>query len=204
MLGRVSIKGNSAYAGQAGLSATVTAAVALANELNFDHSCTPEQGRLLSVLARGWNGGRIGETGTGCGVGLAWMLDVTDAGTSFVSIELDRQRADRSAALFGAHENVRIVQGDYSELLNYGPFDLLVLDGGGKGKDDGIDKAIDPTAGWLAVGGTIVLDDFVAAGQPGAEAHDEARHHWLNHPALHATEVRLNSETSTIVGLRVR
>ncbi len=200
----MSIKGNSAYAGQVGLSATVATAVALANELNFDHSCTPEQGRLLSVLARGWSGGRIGETGTGCGVGLAWMLDVTDASTSFVSVEMDQQRADRSAELFSPHENVRIVHGDFSELADFGPFDLLVLDGGGKGKDDGIENAIDPTAGWLAIGGTIVLDDFIAAGQPGAEVHDAARDYWLNHPALHATELRLNSETSTIVGVRVR
>lgn len=198
----MSERGNSAYAGLSALPDVVSAAVALANELGFDNSCTPEQGRLLSVLARGRNGGRVGETGTGCGVGLGWMLDVTDASTSFVSIELDRQRADRSAALFASRENVRILCGDWSELVSHGPFDLLVLDGGGKGKDDGVDAALDPTAGWLAPGGTIVLDDFIPAGAPGADAHDAARRYWLDHPALHATEIRLTDATSTIVGVR--
>lgn len=202
--GRVSEKGNSAYAGVSGLPALVSAAVELADEIGFDNSCTPEQGRLLSVLARGRNGGRVGETGTGCAVGLSWMLDVTDASTSYVSIELDRRRAKRSAALLAGHENVQIIFGDWTQLVEHGPFDLLVLDGGGKGKDPAVDTAIDPTAGWLAPGGTIVLDDFIPAGQPGAAQHDPARHYWLNHPALHATEIRLTSATSTIVGVRMR
>ena len=53
-------------------------------------------------------GGRIGETGTGCGVGLAWMLDATDESTSIVSVELDPGRAAASAALgASAHDHAR-------------------------------------------------------------------------------------------------
>lgn len=78
------------------------------------------------------------------------------------------------------------------------------LDGGGKGKDLPGDAPLDPAAGWLAMGGMIVLDDFIPAGQPGAGQHDEARRHWLDHPALRAAELRLSPTLATIVGVRVR
>lgn len=200
----MTIRGNTAYADIQGLPAQVVAAVELADRLGFDNSCAPEQGQLLAVLARGWSGGRIGETGTGCGVGLAWMIDAADSGTSFVSVEMDQQRAAASAELFADRPEARIVHGDWTALGDYGPFDLLVLDGGGKGKDPSIDSPIDPADGWLAVGGTVVLDDFIPAGQPGATEHDQARQHWLNHPCLKATELRLSPTLATIIGVRVR
>ena len=49
---------------------------------------------LLRVLAAGRAGGRIGETGTGCGVGLAWLVSGADATTTFVSVERDADLAD--------------------------------------------------------------------------------------------------------------
>jgi predicted O-methyltransferase YrrM len=182
----------------------VSAAVDLATRLGFDNSCAPEQGRLLSVLARGRTGGRVGETGTGCGVGLAWMVGATDPATTFVSIEADEGRAAASAGLFASHSQVSVRHGDWTELAEQGPFDLLVLDGGGKGKDPETDPPLDPAARWLAVGGMIVLDDFIPAGEPGAAEHDGARRHWLDHPALKATELRLSATLATIVGVRVR
>jgi predicted O-methyltransferase YrrM len=200
----MAIGGNSAYSNCDGLPPLVHAAVALANRVGFDHSCAPEQGHLLTVLARGWTGGRIGETGTGCGVGLAWMVEATDPTTSFVSIELDHGRASMAADLFADHPHVRVEQGDWTGLVEHGPFDLLVLDGGGKGKDPSVDSPLDPAAGWLAMGGTVVLDDFTPAGCPGAPVHDAARRHWLNHPLLRATEIRLSATLATIVAVRVR
>jgi predicted O-methyltransferase YrrM len=200
----MAIGGNSAYADVRDLPDLVRAAVALAQRLDFDHSCAPEQGRLLSVLARGWVGGRIGETGTGCGVGLAWMTDATNSRTSLVSVELDEQRAAASADLFSGHDNVNLLQGDWTQLREHGPFDLLVLDGGGKGKDPSVDSPLDPADGWLAIGGAVVLDDFTPAGQPGAPVHDPARQHWLEHPLLRSTEIRLSPTLATIVGVRYR
>jgi predicted O-methyltransferase YrrM len=82
----MAVGGNTAYAGITDLPPLVGAAVELATSRSFAHSCDPAQGRLLSVLAGGQVGGRIGETGTGCGVGLAWMLDATDESTSIVSV----------------------------------------------------------------------------------------------------------------------
>jgi predicted O-methyltransferase YrrM len=200
----MSVGGTTAYAGIADLPSLVRAAIEVASSQGFDNSCAPEQGRLLSVLARGRTGQRIGETGTGCGVGLAWMIDATDQSTSFVSVECDPSRAAASAALFAGRPNVRVLRGNWTDLREYGPFDLLVLDGGGKGKEPGDDPPLDPAAGWLAVGGTVVLDDFTPAGQPGAPAHDPARRYWLEHPALRATELRLSSTLATVVGTRVR
>jgi predicted O-methyltransferase YrrM len=132
------------------------------------------------------------------------MLAATDESTSVVSIELDPHRAAASAALFAGQPNVRVLHGNWTELREYGPFDLLVLDGGGKGKEPADDPPLDPADGWLAVGGTIVLDDFVPYDRPGASAHDQARRYWLGHPALQATELRLSPTLATLVGVRVR
>jgi len=198
ILGDVTVRGSAAYEKIEDLPELVRAAAAVASSQDFDHSCAPEQGRLLSVLARGYVGRRIGETGTGCGVGLAWMVDATDASTSFVSVEIDASRAEVSGEVFANLPNVRIVNADWTALLAFGPFDLLVLDGGGKGKEPADDPPLDPTDGWLAIGGTIVLDDFT----PGDVSHDEARRHWLNHPALQATELLLTPTLSTVVARR--
>jgi predicted O-methyltransferase YrrM len=198
----MSIEGTSTYAGMTDLPSTVAAAVKLAGDQGFENSCVPEQGRLLSVLARGWSGGRIGETGTGCGVGLAWMVDATGSDTSFVSIEIDEIRAAACADLFAARSNVRVLHGDWRELLPHGPFDLLVLDGGGKGKDLSVDTPIDPTAGWLTLGGTVVMDDFTP-GPRESTVEDSARRYWLEHPAMRTTELRLSPTSSTLVGVRV-
>jgi predicted O-methyltransferase YrrM len=126
--------GTSAYRDMKYLPPLVHGAVKLAADQGFDHSCAPEQGRLLSVLARGWSGGRVGETGTGYGVGLAWMVEAAAPSTSFVSIEKDPHRVAATQSLFAAHPQVRILSGDWTDLVGSGPFDLLVLDGGGKGQ----------------------------------------------------------------------
>ena len=200
----MAIGGNTAYNQVTGLPRLVAEAVELAALMHFDNSCAPEQGRLLSVLAGGRSGGRIGETGTGCGVGLAWMIEATDSDTSFVSIEIDAARAAAAADFYRDFPNVQVVGGSWQQLIEHAPFDLLVLDGGGKGKDPGIDSPIDPADGWLPIGGMVVLDDFIPAGQPGAEQHDPAREHWLNHPCLKAAEVRLSPTLATIIGVRIQ
>ena len=199
----MSIDSTRAYAGLSDLPPLVAKALDAARDLGFDHSCAPEQGRLLSLLAAGQSGRRIGETGTGCGVGLAWMVDAADPSTTFVSVERDAQRAATAAGLFADHPNVQVIHGDWTDLRDHGPFDLLVLDGGGKGKSPG-DTAVDPADGWLRTGGTIVLDDFTPMGEPGAPAVDDARRHWLEEAGLRAAEVRLSPVLATIVGVRAR
>ena len=200
----MAVGGNTAYADLVDLPPLVRAAVAVASSQGFDHSCAPEQGRLLSVLTQGATGLRVGETGTGCGVGLAWMVGAADSSTSFVSVERDPIRSAAAADLFADHPNVRVLCDDWKALREHGPFDLLVLDGGGKGKEPGGEPPLNPADGWLRVGGTIVLDDFMPTDQPGASAHDEARRYWLEHPSLRATELRLSATLATVVGKRLR
>jgi hypothetical protein len=107
--------------------------------------------------------------------------------------------AERSAP----HEQVSVLTGDWSELLDQGPFDMLVLDGGGSGKtlDDG---RVEPRE-VLRPGGSLVIDDWTPwEGWPPSEAGEFAhsRLHWLEHPDLLASEVRLSPTLSTIVAMR--
>jgi predicted O-methyltransferase YrrM len=133
--------------------------VTLCERLELAHACRLEQGRLLHALATG-TVSSIGETGTGCGVGLAWLSSAAGPDVQLVSVERDPVRAAESAALFAHQANVTVVCGDWTLLEQYGPFDLLVLDGGGNGREG---RAADP-AEFLRRGGTVVVDDFT----PGA------------------------------------
>jgi predicted O-methyltransferase YrrM len=191
----MTLGGTATYHGLTDLPPLVAAAAALAERARFDLSCLPAHGRLLSVLAAGRPGGRIGETGTGCGVGLAWMATAADPSTTLVSIELDPDRAAASRDLFAHLPNVTVLTGDWAELEGHGPFDLLALDGGGGGKSG--EEPIEPRR-WLAPGGTVVLDDFTPRT---AWPHDDPpRLHWLEHPDAPCTEVVTGPTSCTLVG----
>ena len=195
--------GTSLYQLTDGVPPLVARAVDLARRLSFEFSCRPEQGGLLQVLARGRAGGVIGETGTGCGVGLAWMLSGTGPGTRFFTVERDGQLAEAVRHMFADYTNATVLNDDWSALAAHGPFDLLVLDGGGSGKAPG-HTVVDPKL-MLKPFGTLVIDDFtpLASWPPSHDGHvDLARLHWLQHPDLLATEVVLCPQMSTIVGIR--
>ena len=81
----MSPQGTAAYDGRTDLPPLVERAVGLARRLSFAHSCRPEHGRLLQALAGG--AAMIGETGTGCGVGLAWLACGAPPGVRLVSVE---------------------------------------------------------------------------------------------------------------------
>ena len=87
----MSLEGTAAYDGLTDLPPLVERAVDLARRLGFANSCRPEHGRLLHALAAG--AGTIGETGTGCGVGLAWLASGARPGTRLVTVEIDTERA---------------------------------------------------------------------------------------------------------------
>ena len=92
----------------------VREAVRFARSVNFDLSCLPAQGRLLQALVHGRPGAVIGETGTGCGVGLAWVVSAADSSTSVVSIERDEDLAKGTAA--AGYTNVTVVNSDWKSL----------------------------------------------------------------------------------------
>ncbi len=198
------------YADWPDLPPLVQRAVAIANEKRFISCCTPQHGELLRVLARGRAGGVIGETGTGCGAGLAWMASAIGPETRLVSVEIDAVRAAACQALFADLPNVTVLHGDWRQIERYGPFDLLVLDGGGGGKRAN-DKPADP-ASLLKPGGTVVLDDLYPALEFWPEeagprdeygrSVTEARAYWLTHPDLFAAEVRTHPQVGAILGTR--
>jgi predicted O-methyltransferase YrrM len=180
--------------------AIVQAALRHAHEVGFANACLPEQGRLLEVLARGRAGGRIGETGTGCGVGLAWLASASDPATTLVSVERDPALATAADELFQDWPNVSVLHGDWTAIAEWAPFDLLVLDAGAK-----VDPVrLDPVD-LLAPGAGLVIDDFSPmrtwpprfAGEVDAE-----RLHWLEHPLLLTTEIRLTASASALVAMR--
>jgi predicted O-methyltransferase YrrM len=199
----MSLDGTRAHlSGPGDLPPLVERAARTARHLGFPHSCRPEQGRLLQALAAGAR--RIGETGTGCGVGLAWMVSGMRPGATAVSIERDPVRADAAAALFsGLAPEVAVECGEWPAIAAHGPFDLLVLDGGGQGKSPA-DPPADPVA-LLRPGGVLVVDDFTpSAGAPPVHegAPDTARLHWLDHPALRTIEVPLAPDLATLLCTR--
>ena len=175
-------------------------ATALAERTGFAHSCWPEVGRLLAVLAGSVRGGLIGETGTGCGVGAAWMASALSPDTRLLTVELDAHRARAARELFESVPNVRVIEGDWRELLPHGPFDMLFVDGGG-GKREGQEEVL----GALRPGGLVVLDDLWPEGMAPPEPRgqpDPVREFWLNDPRLAATEILTGPRMAVILATR--
>jgi predicted O-methyltransferase YrrM len=173
----------------------VARALALERKLGFERSSIREVGRLLHVLAAQRGRARVGELGTGCGVGAAWIVSALPPRVPFVTVELDETRARAAAGLFVADENVRVLQGDWHELMpSEAPFDLLFLDSGKQHPEvDGED-----VIGLLAPGATIVMDDLT----PGRPGPDPVREFWLDHPQIAALEILTTPTTAGIVGTR--
>ncbi|KAB8164690.1 SAM-dependent methyltransferase [Streptomyces sp. 3MP-14] len=205
----MALHGTRAHGAGDALPSLVRRALDAARANGFAFSCRPEQGRLLQLLAAGAPTA-IGETGTGCGVGLAWLASGARPGTRLTSVERDRGRAGVARDVFRDDDRVEILHGDWRRVEERGPYDLLVLDGGGQAKGGGAGRAAGESAAdparLLAPGGTVVIDDFTPAttwpprfnGAP-----DAARLHWLAHPELRATELRLAPDLAVIVGTRL-
>jgi predicted O-methyltransferase YrrM len=182
-----------------GLPPLVARAEALAERLGFTRSCAPETGRLLHLLAAQRGRARVGEIGTGTGVGAAWIVSALRPEVPFVTVELDSERAAAARALFADDLAVRVLEGDWHSVMPAeAPFDLLFYDGGGKQRPDSDGEGV---LGLLAPGGTLVMDDLT----PGrAAAGDPVRSFWLSHPELAASELTLSRATAAIVAVRVR
>lgn len=177
----------------------VARAQALAQELGFTLSSRPEVGRLLRTLVAGIRDGRVGEMGTGTGVGAAWMASGLGPNGTLVTVDHDAECAAAAARLFADLPNVQVLHADSAALLAHGPFDLIFVDGGGgvKGTPDG-DRQVSggdvlaPLLAALRPGGTVVLDDLTPEAAWPPEWHgqpDPTRELWLNDPRLAAVEV---------------
>ena len=185
-------------AGRAELAPPLVArAVALAARRGFTHSCSPETGRLLHVLAGERGRRRVGETGTGAGVGTAWMASALDPTVPLFTAEVDAGLAGAAGGLFAEDPSVHVLHGDWHDVLpEHAPFDLLFHDGSKRRPDlDG-----EETLGLLAPRGVVVLDDLT----PGRSGPDLVREFWLGHPELAATELRVSEREAVILAVRTR
>lgn len=177
----------------------VVAAERIASELGFGLSCIPEVGRLLKVTAASKPHGVVAESGTGSGVGTAWLHSGLGAGARLVTVERDEELARRAAGVFADDDRVTVLAGDWRLLERHAPFDVFFCDGGGKRDDP------ERVVSLLAPGGLLVLDDFTPSPhwppRFGDEV-DELRLFYLTHPALDATEVLTTPASSAVVAAR--
>ncbi len=170
-----------------------------ATEMGFTKSCLPAVGRLLRLTAAAKPGGVIAESGTGSGVGTAWLHSGLGAGARLVTVEREAELARRAAGIFADDDRVSVLTGDWRLLERHAPFDVFFCDGGGK--RDAPEQVVE----LLAPGGVLVLDDFTPSPHwpPRFEGEvDELRLFYLTHPDLDATEVLTTPTTSAVVAAR--
>jgi predicted O-methyltransferase YrrM len=155
------------------------------------------------MLAAGCQGGRIGELGTGAGIGTAWMSAAMPDDCALVTTEIDPIRAAAARNLLAADPRVAVLTGDAVELISArGPFDLVFADCGVR---DG--ETFGALVGLLRPGGRIVMDDvtpvpLLPAGSPLRE-RDIKREMFAAEARLTWTEVVLpDLENSLLVGTR--
>ncbi|MGW2960796.1 O-methyltransferase [Streptomyces sp. NPDC001220] len=177
----------------------VVAAERVAVEAGFKKSCIREVGRLLALAAAAKPHGVLAESGTGSGVGTAWLHSGLGAGARLVTVEREEDLARRAAGVFADDERVSVLTGDWRLLEQHAPFDVFFCDGGGKRDDpEGVIEL-------LAPGGLLVLDDFTPSPhwppRFGGEV-DELQLFFLTHPSLEATEVLTTPFSSAVVAAR--
>jgi predicted O-methyltransferase YrrM len=171
----------------------VERALALAARQGFERSCLDEDGALLHLLAGRRGMVRAGEIGTGAGVGAAWIVSALEPGVPFVTVEQDAVLATAAAELFADDGDVRVLAGDWRELMpREAPFDFLFVDAR-DAKDDP-----DAVLGLLAPRATVVLDDsWFDPALP-----DPRRDAWLGHPELNAIHLWVTPERGAVVAVR--
>jgi predicted O-methyltransferase YrrM len=166
-------------------------------------ACLPGTGQFLAVLAAGCHGGRIGELGTGAGIGAAWMSAAMPADCTLLTAEIDPVRAAAAAEVLRDDPRVRVLTGDsIAELGPHAPFDLVFADCGVRDA-----ATFGAVVSWLRPGGRVVMDDVtpvaaLPAGSPLA-GHDPKRELFAGEPRLEWTEVVLpDLANSLLVGTR--
>jgi predicted O-methyltransferase YrrM len=163
-------------------------------------ACLPGTGRFLAMLAAGC--ARIGELGTGVGVGTAWMASAMPPNCTLVTAEIDERRAAAARELFADDPRVTVITGDaFPAISQRGPYDLLFSDGGGKG---GSRAAL---VDLLTIGGRLVNDDVtpwqLLPDDSPFRADDPKREFFLANPRLASAEVVLcDLRNALLVGTR--
>jgi predicted O-methyltransferase YrrM len=150
----------------------------------------PEVRQLVATLVVSKPGGRIAEIGTSYGDGARAIVDALQEGATFVTVELDAERAARAREVL-AGTDAEVIEGDWRDVLpQRAPFDVVFADGG---------VAYELVADLLAPGGILVKDDLTPGRQVEGDATREAL---LLDPRLEATEVLVTPEMACIVAVR--
>jgi predicted O-methyltransferase YrrM len=174
----------------------VRRALDLSRRRGFVTSSRLETGRLLAALAASRTG-QLGECGTGCGVGAAWLSTAAREGSTVVTAELDPELAEAVADLFRDDPRVEVITGDWRALRESGPFSLLFLDVP-EAKRSGCDQV----AELLEPGGVVVLDDFTpsACWPPIFDGRvDTVREAWLTDPRFTTVEVMVTDDAAVLI-----
>jgi predicted O-methyltransferase YrrM len=160
----------------------------------FSLSSEPEVGQLTACLANAVPiGGRILEIGTGCGVGLSWIVHGlgSRADVEVVSVEIDSAIAKLTRSV-GWPDWVSIVEGDGADLVGtLGSFDLIFPDAPG-GKIFKLRKTIST----LRPGGFLLVDDMDLTAHEDPELREglaSVRERIITHPDLVASELPIAS-----------
>ena len=162
-------------------------------------SSRTETGRLLAALAAS-RSGVLGECGTGCGVGAAWLSSGAREGSRVVTAEVDAGLAEAVTEIFADDPSVEVLTGHWSALREHGPFSLLFLDVR-EAKRTGADEVAD----LLGPGGVVVLDDFTpcATWPPMYEGRvDVMRQQWLLDERFTTVEVMVATDAAVLIAAR--
>lgn len=198
----------------------VRRAVALAGQLGFPlmpegrpaghqgppSACIPQVGRLLQALAAGKPGGRIGEQGTGAGVGTAWLASGLAGGATLFSAEIDLRYAEAVADLFRDDPRVTVHAGDWRAAMSPAqPFDLLFMDA--TARADLASGQWEALTELVTVGGQIVMDDLTPVAQwppEWAGQTDHKREFAFANPRVLGAEVLTTPTTAALIVTRIR
>lgn len=176
----------------------VARALDLSRREGFITSTRNETGRLLATLAASRTG-TLGELGTGCGVGSAWLESGITGAARVVTAEVDPALAEKVQGLFLDAPRIEVTSGDWSTLERYAPFSLLFVDV----RD--VKRSADMVADLMETGGIVVLDDFtpchtwppVYAGRV-----DAIREQWLSDPRFTSVELMITEDASVVIATR--
>lgn len=133
----------------------------------------PEVGRLLGILARSLGARRILEVGTAIGYGTLCLARGA-AEAQVVTLDVDRERLEEARGFLargGVADRVELLCGDALAVLPTlsGPFDLAYVDAV---KSD-YRRYLDLLLPNLRVGGLVVCDNLLWAGQVAASPDEE-------------------------------
>lgn len=171
----------------------------LSRSRGFFSSCRNETGFLLATLAA-TRSGLLAETGTGCGVGSAWLRSGMRDDARLLTAEHDPSLVEAVRSIFSGDDAVTVLEGDWTVVSERAPFSLLFLDVR-EAKQAGPDAVAD----LVEPGGLVVLDDFTPSTTwPPTYAGkvDRPRLDWLTDDRFAAVDIMVTSDASVLIAAR--